>query len=128
LQQDQAALGATLNDAPSLGLPTASGLKLSMNELQALQARLRDCWDIPAGVQNARDLVVIVKIQFKQDGSLMTDPLVLNHSAHPAFQVGAESAVRGIRRCAPYSFMPRAKYDDWKEVEVKFDPREMLGG
>jgi colicin import membrane protein len=99
-----------------------------MNELSALQARLRDCWDVPVGVQNARDLVVTVRIQFKKDGSLAADPLVLNHSATPLFQVAAEAATRGIRKCAPFSFMPQAKYEAWKEVEVNFDPREMFGG
>jgi colicin import membrane protein len=83
---------------------------------------------VPVGVQNARDLVVTVRIQFKKDGSLAADPLVLNHSSTPLFQVAAEAATRGIRKCAPFSFMPQAKYEAWKEVEVNFDPREMFGG
>ena len=99
-----------------------------MNELAALQARLRECWDVPVGVQSARDLSVIVRIQFKQDGSLQADPVVVNRSMQPVFQVASESALRAVRKCAPYSFMPAAKYDAWKEVEVNFDPREMFGG
>ena len=42
--------------------------------------------------------------------------------------MAAESALRAIRSCAPYNFMPAAKYEAWKEVEVNFDPREMFGG
>ena len=126
--QRQAATGASLNQVASLGAPTAVGPTLSVNELAALQARLRDCWDVPVGVQNARDLVVTVRIQFKKDGSLAADPLVLNRSSVPLFQVAAEAATRGIRKCAPFSFMPAAKYEAWKEVEVNFDPREMFGG
>src|SRR5262249_42271324 len=126
--QRTAATGQTLNPNAALGAATATGPTLSMNELAALQARLRDCWDVPVGVQNARDLVVTVRIQFNKDGSLRADPLVLNHSAHPVFQVAAESALRGIRKCAPFSFMPAAKYEAWKDVEVNFDPREMFGG
>lgn len=126
--QRQAATGATINQVASLGAPTATGPTLSVTELAALQARLRDCWDVPVGVQNARDLVVTVRIQFTKDGSLAADPIVLNHSALPLFQVAAEAAIRGIRKCAPYTFMPAAKYDVWKDVEVNFDPREMFGG
>ena len=126
--QRQAALGATLNDAPSLGAPGATAMTLSMNELDALRARLRDCWDVPVGVRDARDLVVTVRIQFKKDGSLTTDPTVVNRSLQPVFQVASESAVRAIRKCAPFSFLPPAKYEAWRDVEVNFDPREMFGG
>jgi len=126
--QRQAALGATLNDAPSLGAPGATAMTLSMNELDALRARLRDCWDVPVGVRDARDLVVTVRIQFKKDGSLTTDPTVVNRSPQPVFQVASESAVRAIRKCAPFSFLPPAKYEAWRDVEVNFDPREMFGG
>jgi colicin import membrane protein len=126
--QRQAALGAILNDAPSLGAPGATAMTLSMNELDALRARLRDCWDVPVGVRDARDLVVTVRIQFKKDGSLTTDPTVVNRSSQPVFQVASESALRAIRKCAPFSFLPPAKYEAWRDVEVNFDPREMFGG
>jgi hypothetical protein len=89
---------------------------------------LRDCWDVPVGVRDARDLVVTVRIQFKKDGSLTSDPTVVNRSSQPVFQVASESAVRAIRKCAPFSFLPPAKYEAWRDVEVNFDPREMFGG
>jgi len=126
--QRQAATGGELNPTASLGAPNANAPTLSVNELAALQARLRDCWEVPVGVQHARDLVVTVRIQFRKDGSLAADPIVLNRSALPLFQIAAEAATRGIRECAPYSFMPPAKYEAWKDVEVNFDPREMFGG
>ena len=41
----------------------------------------------------------------------------------------AESAIRAIRRCAPFripaQFMPF--YDDWRDWNITFDPKEMLG-
>ena len=47
---------------------------LSQNEIDALRARIRQCWNPPAGLADARDLIVIVRIQFKQDGSLAAEP------------------------------------------------------
>jgi hypothetical protein len=126
--QRQAAVGATLNDSATLGAATGTAATLSMNELDVLRARLRDCWQPPAGVRDARDLVVTINIQFKKDGSLAADPKIVNRSPHPAFQVAAETAVRAIHKCAPFSFMPVAKYEVWKELELDFDPREMSGG
>ena len=123
--QRQAATGAALNPTPSLGAPNASAATMSMSEFDALIARLHKCWDVPVGVKDAHDIAVLVRIQFKKDGSLMTDPVIVNQSANPTFRVAAESALRAIRSCAPYNFMPTAKYDAWKEVEVNFDPRDM---
>jgi colicin import membrane protein len=59
---------------------------------------------------------------------LTTDPTVVNRSSQPVFQVASESALRAIRKCAPFSFLPPAKYEAWRDVEVNFDPREMFGG
>lgn len=126
--QRQAASGAEISRTNSLGLPTASAPRLSQNELDALRARLRDCWILPAGAADAQDLVVQVRILFRQDGSLAAEPTLLNRGSSAYFQVAAESALRAIRRCAPFSFLPVAKYEVWKDIEVTFDPRDMFRG
>jgi colicin import membrane protein len=126
--QRRAATGATLSNTPALGTPTGQAPTLSQNELDALRARLRDCWTVPVGLAEARDLTVTVRIMFNKDGSLSAEPRLLNHGSHPAFQAASESALRAVRRCAPYSFMPVAKYEAWKDVIVDFDPRDMFRG
>jgi len=126
--QRRAATGETLSNTPSLGTATGRAVTLSQNELDALRARLRECWNVPVGVAEARDLIVTVRIQFKQDGTLQTDPRLMNSGSHPAFQVAAESALRAVRNCAPYSFLPASKYEAWKDVIVDFDPRDMFRG
>lgn len=126
--QRQAATGETLSNTPSLGTATGRAATLSQNELDALRARLRQCWNVPVGVAEARDLIVTVRIQFRQDGSLQSDPRLMNSGSHPAFQVAAESALRAVRSCAPFSFLPVAKYEAWKDVIVDFDPRDMFRG
>ena len=126
--QRRAATGDTLSHTPALGTPTGSAPTLSQNELDALRARLRDCWTVPVGVAEARDLIVTVRILFNKDGSLSAEPRLMNHGSHPAFQTASESALRAVRRCAPYSFMPVAKYEAWKDVIVDFDPRDMFRG
>jgi hypothetical protein len=126
--QRQSVTGATLSNKSSLGLQTANAVTLSQNEMDALRARLRDCWAVPVGLAEARDLVVTVRIQFNKDGSLAADPTLMNRNSHPAFQAAAESALRGVRRCAPYNFMPPLKYEAWKDVTVDFDPHDMFRG
>jgi hypothetical protein len=126
--QRRAATGDTLQQTASLGTPTGSAPVLTMNEIAALRARLQECWTVPVGVADARDLQILVRIQFRKDGSLAAEPMLLNRGHHPAFQVAAESAMRAVKKCAPYSFMPVAKYEAWKDVEVTFDPRDMFRG
>jgi colicin import membrane protein len=126
--QRRAATGDTLSNTPALGTPTGQAPTLSQNELDALRARLRDCWTVPVGLAEARDLTVTVRIMFNKDGSLSGEPRLMNHGSHPAFQAASESALRAVRRCAPYSFMPVAKYEAWKDVIVDFDPRDMFRG
>jgi hypothetical protein len=126
--QRHSATGATLSNTPSLGTPTGRSATLTQSEIDALRARIQQCWNPPAGLADARDLIVVVRIRFNQDGSLSADPTLSNSGSHPTFQVAAESALRAVRRCAPYSFMPVTKYDVWKDVEVTFDPRDMFRG
>jgi colicin import membrane protein len=126
--QRQSATGDTLSNKPSLGTATGTAVALSQNEIDALRARLRQCWNVPVGVAEARDLIVTVRIQFKQDGSLLTEPRLMNSGSHPAFLTASESALRAVRTCAPYTFLPAAKYEAWKDVIVDFDPRDMFRG
>jgi len=119
--------GATLNPTAALGAPTGTAMALSQSELDALRAQIQACWNPPVGVMDAKGLVVTVRLMLKQDGSLSTEPLVTNRGSNALFQVAAESALRAIRRCAPYR-LPIAKYEVWKDVEVDFDPRDMFRG
>jgi outer membrane biosynthesis protein TonB len=126
--QRLAAAGDVLNSTPALGTPTGNAPKLSQNEIDALRARIQQCWNPPAGAAEAKDLIVQVRIMFNKDGSLSGEPRLVGRVAAGYQQVAAESALRAIRRCAPYSFMPIAKYDAWKDVEVTFDPRDLFRG
>ena len=122
------ATGNEINRTAALGTSTGQAPRLSQNEIDALRARIQQCWNPPAGAAEAKDLIVQVRIQFRPDGSLAAEPRLLTPSTSPYQQIAAESALRAIRRCAPYSFMPVAKYEAWKDVEVTFDPRDLFRG
>jgi outer membrane biosynthesis protein TonB len=125
--QRLAAAGATLNSTPSLGLPSGSAATLTQTEIDALRAQIQACWNPPAGSLDAKELIVRIRLQLHEDGSLSANPTLLNHGSHPIFQIAAESAMRAIKRCQPYK-LPIAKYAVWRDVEVTFDPRDMFRG
>lgn len=123
----QAAVGETLNQTASLGLPTGRAATLTQTEIDALRAQIQACWNPPAGALEAKELVVVVRLQLREDGSLSANPTLMNRGSHPIFRIAAESAMRAIRRCQPYK-LPLSKYQVWRDVEVTFDPRDMFRG
>lgn len=125
--QRQAVTGAEINRTASLGFANASAPELSQSELDALRAQIEACWNFPAGVVDAKQLIVKVQLQLNRDGSVLAEPVVTNRSGHPQFQLAVEAATRAIRRCQPYR-LPIAKYEAWRDVEVTFDPKKMFFG
>ncbi len=100
---------------------------ITMDERAALRAQIERCWNPPIGVRDAQDLLVRLRIRLKPDGSLESAPQIVNKGSSQYFQVAAESAMRAIRRCQPFT-MPPEKYRSWREIIVNFDPREMIQG
>jgi outer membrane biosynthesis protein TonB len=123
----QNAAGETLAPVATLGVTTGNAARLSQSDIDALRAQIQACWNPPVGAENAQELIVRLRIQFRPDGTLSAEPELMNRGGSPYFRVAAESAMRAVRRCQPYT-MPSAKYDIWKDVEVTFDPRDMFGG
>ena len=115
-----ASAGSELNSTASVGAPKGAAAELSQNELDALKARIRQCWTMPQH-PDAKNVVVDVDMYLRRDGSLEAVPVVVTRSTSPIARLVAETATRAIQMCAPYSFLPVAKYENWKEIEVRFD-------
>jgi len=107
------------------------GTNMTLSEIDALRVQVEKCWSFPGGAANPEDLVVTIRISLNPDGSLSGAPAVLDNrfglGGDQYYRVAAESALRAIRRCQPYQ-MPRDKYQNWRQIDLRFDPREMLGG
>jgi len=91
------------------------------------------CWNVPAGAKGAEDLRVTVHIRLTPEGRLVGAPKVLesarmNMPGEEFFRTAAESALRAVRKCAPYDFLPKDKYDIWRDMDIIFDPEQMLNG
>ncbi|MEX0591211.1 MAG: cell envelope integrity protein TolA [Xanthobacteraceae bacterium] len=111
----------------ALGASTGNAPRLTQSEIDALRAQIQACWNPPVGAENAQELIVRLRVQFRTDGTLSAEPALVNSGSSPYFRVAAESAMRAVRRCQPYT-LPAAKYEVWRDVEVTFDPRDMFGG
>jgi outer membrane biosynthesis protein TonB len=123
-----AAAGETLNSRTSLGLSNGAAAQLSLSELDALRARLAQLWTVPAGAKDPQELVVLIRIKLKPDGTLASPPIVLSSGKSPLFMAARDSAVRALFRGQPYDMLKPEHYEQWKDVEITFDPRDMIRG
>ena len=99
--------------------------QLTLDEEDALRQQIQKCWNPPVGVAGAEKLLIQLRIGLNQDGSVQSNPRLLNSVSHPSFQIAADSAIRAVLRCAPYD-MPAEKYETWRDIKMNFDPSEML--
>jgi len=124
----QVATADTLNAAPALGAANGHAAQLSQSELDALRARLSQCWSPPPGVDVSSDLFVVLHVLFKPDASLAAEPAVVESAASALGPALADSAKRALLLCQPFTMLKPEHYEQWKDIEVKFDPHELLGG
>jgi colicin import membrane protein len=126
--QRQAATGEALNSTASLGLPSATAAQLSQSEIDALRARLAQLWNPPAGASNPDELVVRVRVHLSRDGRLIGGPQVLTSGSSVLFMTARDSAIRALFRGQPFDMLRPEHYDQWKDIEITFDPRDMMRG
>jgi len=107
----------------------ASGLSLS--EEDALRAQIFGCWTVPLGLPYDDDLLVRIKLELKQDGTINKSEVLdherMNKPGQKFYKILAESALRAVRICQPLR-VPQAGYEKWKTIQLNFNPTEMLKG
>ena len=107
----------------------ATGLTLSQED--ALRAQIFGCWSVPLGLRYDEDLLVRIKLQLKKDGTIMKSEILdhqrMNMPSQKFYKVLAESALRAVRLCQPLK-VPPTGYDKWKDLQLNFNPTEMLKG
>lgn len=104
-----------------------TGPPLNQRERDGLRFALTRCWSRPAlaGVDPAT-MVVRVRFDLRRDGRLVGRPFVVSPTRLENLRQRAAvvAAQRAVLRCQPYSGLPAAKYDSWRQIIVTFDPRE----
>ena len=107
----------------------ASGLSLS--EEDALRAQIFGCWSVPLGLPYDENLLVRIKLELKKDGTILKSEILdherMNRPGQKFYKVLAESALRAVRLCQPLK-VPLRGYEKWKDLQLNFNPVEMLKG
>ena len=107
----------------------ATGLTLSQED--ALRAQIFGCWSVPLGLPYNENLLVRIKLKLKKDGTIQNSEILdherMNRPGQKFYKILAESALRAIRLCQPLK-VPPTGYEKWRDMQLNFDPTEMLKG
>lgn len=105
------------------------GQRITISELDALRSQLAGCWNVLAGANFDKALVVYIKLYMNPDRTIRRYEIKdqIRYKTDSFFRAAADSAARAVNNpsCSPLN-LPPGKYDQWKEITIKFDPREML--
>lgn len=119
---DVAALIGATRRTDSGGIATSSlAAGLPQDQVEALRAQVRRCWEIPGGWSNPRQVSVAIRFRLKKDGTVDGKPVITEFPASPMGKVAADKAVLAIERCAPYQ-LPADSYDKWRVMELHLAP------
>ena len=118
-----------LPNAPETGFDAESmtAANLSGDQKAAFKAHLRKCWKLSGGVTSATTRVVL-RIYLRRDGKLGSEPVLIEASASRDGPMVMQAAMRALKECQPYGFLPADKYSEWKVLDLSFTPRDMGGG
>ena len=104
--------------------------RMTISPIDVIRRQFRSCWSFPGGARDPEGLIVTVRIHLKPDGSLSGEPQVVESERlrEPNFRTAAEAAVRAVHKCAPLQQLPPLDYNEWREIKLTFDPRDLVGG
>jgi len=105
----------------------AAAFAVSPTSAQAFRDQVSKCWIPPIGVKEI--LAVTVLFDLQPDGSLASNPQVtsVSNPGSPLTDLYGDAAIEAVVRCAPYSAFSQEPYDEWRQISMTFDPRQMFG-
>lgn len=115
---------------PTAGADRGTDTVLSVTQQQLLLAQINQqlvpCSKMPGGGGGIDTPRVVLKWKVNPDGSMASDPVVLNPQATPLFQIAADASINAVRKCSPLN-LPPDMYAHWSTIEWEFDWPKILG-
>ena len=84
---------------------------------------MRNCFSPPLGATSAEAARLLVELN--RDGSVSGTPQIISAASTQLGDTTARAAVRAVQRCGPYQ-LAAEKYEEWRQVDVTFDPTDVL--
>lgn len=108
---------------------TRDAQTLNVGEQEAILAQLAKCWNVVPGAIDAENLIVEVTMTMNPDATVQAATIkdTWRYKNDSFFRAAADSALRAVRNpaCSPLK-LPLNKYDLWKKITIRFDPKGMF--
>lgn len=106
----------------STGRSSGREAPVTENNINALRARILQCWNVAEFVKDpdVHKLYAVVEFSLKRDGAIDERPVVKTFGGGAAGSAFAARAVEAVTKCAPYGFLPPEQYGQWSKVEISF--------
>lgn len=109
--------------------PAANAAKAPHDDLAAFRAKLSSCSHLPEGFSLIdNDVMIVVRISFKRDGTLASKPQLVDASLSPDVALLLQTAIDALEKCQPFAELPADKYRKWKTLEFVVTPFSFSGG
>ncbi|MBX3452993.1 hypothetical protein [Ferrovibrio sp.] len=114
--------------APRAEGPSNPNLPLSISEKDFIASQIYDKWNLDCGRRDAREHVVRIQFMLNPDGTLKTQPEVLDAVklyTQENYRASAEAARRAVHKAVPFKFPPNTDVGKFtQEIVLNFDPRQ----
>jgi len=89
-----------------------------------INAQMARCWREPDGAPDPERLAVVVSFSLSRDGRLVGRPQIVDGppSSEPFADQAMRNAILAVEKCSPLRDLPIELYNEWRRVEVKFEP------
>jgi hypothetical protein len=123
----------------SLGLPSAASggdfdapamksADIASSFIADFRNHLKTCAKLPKSVAPSDDVRIKLRVSMTPDGRLVGEPILIEASASMKGPLLMQSAMSALAACQPYAMLPSDKYNEWKNLDLTFTPRDFTGG
>lgn len=102
---------------------------MTVGEKDALRVSVQRCWNVGSLSTEALRVTVVVAVSVAQNGvpdAGSIRMLEFDGGSEAAARQAYEAARRSVIRCGASGFpLPAEKYDQWREMELVFNPEGM---
>ncbi|MBB4191642.1 membrane protein involved in colicin uptake [Rhizobium aethiopicum] len=100
---------------------------LSVAEVKAVRDAIERQFFIHSRLKDIGGVRLTIHIKLTRDGQIVGNPDVqVTGGSERAQKSLTDDGLRAVRRAAPFTMLPKDKYDVWKEVVFNFDTSALI--
>jgi len=99
---------------------------LTVAVINAMRNAIENRFVLPGDLKDAGNVRLSFHVRLDMDGRVIGTPdTEVSGGSERTRKIITDAALRAITRAAPYTMLPKDKYDAWKEVILNFDASQL---